>query len=958
MVCQRHATEKVFKVLVFGNCRPQVQSHQYTGLPVVQPATAGFADRADMATNFLTQIFGSRNDRLVKQYRKTAERINALEPSLELLTDEQLRAKTQEFKDRVTAGESLDDLLPEAFAVVREGSKRVMKMRHFDVQLIGGIALHIGKIAEMGTGEGKTLTATLPVYLNALTGKGVHVVTVNDYLANRDAQWMARLYNFLGLSVGINLPQMPREDKQAAYQSDITYGTNNEYGFDYLRDNMVYESADRVQRGLNYAIVDEVDSILIDEARTPLIISGQAEDHTAQYLAMNQVVPSLKRQEGEADPRTGEGIITPGDFTVDEKSHQIYLTEEGHENAERILSSMGLIPEGASLYDPANISLMHHLMAALRANHLYHRDQHYVVQDGEIVIVDEFTGRLMSGRRWSDGLHQAVEAKEGVNIQAENQTMASITFQNYFRLYSKLGGMTGTADTEAYEFQEIYGLETVVIPPNRKSQREDQLDRVYKTAKEKYDAAITDIRECYERGQPVLVGTTSIENSELIAELLEKAQLPHQVLNAKQHAREADIVAQAGRPGMVTIATNMAGRGTDIVLGGNIEKSIQAVDADEALSPAQRDEQVAALRQAWTLEHEKVKALGGLRIIATERHESRRIDNQLRGRSGRQGDPGSSRFYLSLDDSLMRIFAGDRVRAIMDRLKMPEGEAIEAGIVTRSIESAQRKVEARNFDVRKQLLEYDDVSNDQRKVIYQQRNDILDAQDLNAQIAGLREGSFTDLVRQFVPVETVEEQWDLAGLERVLAEEWQIDLPLREQVKNSNAITDEDILEKVVTAAHASFGAKLDAVGAENFLSFERVVLLQSIDTHWRDHLSALDYLRQGIHLRGYAQKQPKQEYKREAFELFGQLLDSVKNEVTQVLMNVKIQSPEQVEQAAQKLESQAEAISNVTYTAPDESGAPQTLAAELAPRVMVGRNEACPCGSGKKYKHCHGKLA
>jgi preprotein translocase subunit SecA len=833
-----------------------------------------------------------------------------------------------------------------------------MKMRHFDVQMIGGIALHIGKIAEMGTGEGKTLTATLPVYLNALTGKGVHVVTVNDYLANRDAQWMARLYNFLGLSVGINLPQMPREDKQAAYQSDITYGTNNEYGFDYLRDNMVYESADRVQRGLNYAIVDEVDSILIDEARTPLIISGQAEDHTAQYLAMNQVVPSLKRQEGEADPRTGEGIITPGDFTVDEKSHQIYLTEDGHENAERILSSMGLIPEGASLYDPANISLMHHLMAALRANHLYHRDQHYVVQDGEIVIVDEFTGRLMSGRRWSDGLHQAVEAKEGVNIQAENQTMASITFQNYFRLYSKLGGMTGTADTEAYEFQEIYGLETVVIPPNRKSQREDQLDRVYKTAKEKYDAAITDIRECYERGQPVLVGTTSIENSELIAELLVKANLPHQVLNAKQHAREADIVAQAGRPGMVTIATNMAGRGTDIVLGGNIEKSIQAVDADEALSPAEREAQVAALRQAWTLEHEKVKALGGLRIIATERHESRRIDNQLRGRSGRQGDPGSSRFYLSLDDSLMRIFAGDRVRAIMDRLKMPEGEAIEAGIVTRSIESAQRKVEARNFDVRKQLLEYDDVSNDQRKVIYQQRNDILDAQDLNAQIAGLREGSFTDLVRQFVPVETVEEQWDLAGLERVLAEEWQIDLPLREQVKHANAITDEDILEKVVAAAHASFGAKLDAVGAENFLSFERVVLLQSIDTHWRDHLSALDYLRQGIHLRGYAQKQPKQEYKREAFELFGQLLDSVKNEVTQVLMNVKIQSAEQVEQAAAQLESQAEAISNVTYTAPDESGAPQTLAAEPAPRVMVGRNEACPCGSGKKYKHCHGKLA
>ncbi len=913
-----------------------------------------------MATNFLTKIFGSRNDRLIKQYRKTVDRINALEPALESLSDEQLRAKTQEFKDRLTAGETLDAILPEAFAVVREGSKRVMKMRHFDVQMVGGIALHSGKIAEMGTGEGKTLTATLPVYLNALTGKGVHVVTVNDYLANRDAQWMARLYNFLGLTVGINLPQLPREEKQSAYQSDITYGTNNEYGFDYLRDNMVYEVADRVQRGLNFAIVDEVDSILIDEARTPLIISGQAEDHTAQYLALNQVVPSLKRQEGEADPRTGEGIITPGDFTVDEKSHQIYLTEDGHEHAEQILSSMGLIPEGASLYDPSNISLMHHLMAALRANHLYHRDQHYVVQDGEIVIVDEFTGRLMSGRRWSDGLHQAVEAKEGVNIQAENQTMASITFQNYFRLYQKLGGMTGTADTEAYEFQEIYGLETVVIPPNRKSQRQDQLDRVYKSSKEKYDAAIADIRECHDRGQPVLVGTTSIENSELIAELLDKAKLPHQVLNAKQHAREADIVAQAGRPGMITIATNMAGRGTDIVLGGNIEKSIQALENDSALADAEREQKISQLRAEWQAEHEKVKALGGLRIIATERHESRRIDNQLRGRSGRQGDPGSSRFYLSLDDSLMRIFAGDRVRSIMDRLKMPEGEAIEAGMVTRSIESAQRKVEARNFDIRKQLLEYDDVSNDQRKVIYQQRNDILDAQDLNAQIASLREGSFTDLVRQYVPEESVEEQWNLPALERVLADEWQIQLPLREQVKAATAITDTEILDSVLQAANASFEAKLQSVGAENFLPFERVVLLQSIDTHWREHLSALDYLRQGIHLRGYAQKQPKQEYKREAFELFGQLLDSVKNEVTQVMMNVKIQSAEQAEQAAQTLESQAEAISNVTYTAPDESGAPQTTSLEpvLHQNKLVGRNEPCPCGSGKKYKQCHGKLA
>ncbi len=912
-----------------------------------------------MAINFLTQIFGSRNDRLIKQYRKTVVLINALEAEYEALSDEQLRAKTDEFRTRVAQGESLDDILPEAFAVVREGSKRAMKMRHFDVQLIGGISLHKGKISEMGTGEGKTLTATLAVYLNALANKGVHVVTVNDYLASRDAQWMGKLYNFLGLSVGVNLSQLSREEKQAAYNSDITYGTNNEFGFDYLRDNMVYEAKDRVQRGLNYAIVDEVDSILIDEARTPLIISGQADDHTAQYQAINQVVPLLTRQEGEADPRTGEGITKPGDFTVDEKSHQVFLTEQGHEKAESILASAGLIPEGASLYDPANIALMHHLTAALRAQHIYHRDQHYVVQEGEIVIVDEFTGRLMTGRRWSDGLHQAVEAKEGVAIQAENQTMASITFQNYFRLYGKLGGMTGTADTEAYEFQEIYGLETVVVPPNRISRRQDQLDRVYKSAKEKYDAAIGDIRECYERGQPVLVGTTSIENSELISEMLTKAKLPHQVLNAKQHAREADIIAQAGRPGMITIATNMAGRGTDIVLGGNIEKDIQAIELDEALSAEQRQSQVAAKRTEWLAVHEQVKSLGGLRIIATERHESRRIDNQLRGRSGRQGDPGSSRFYLSLDDPLMRIFAGDRVRAIMDRLKMPEGEAIEAGMVTRSIESAQRKVEARNFDTRKQLLEYDDVSNDQRKVIYQQRNDILDATELDGQITSLREGSFTDLVRQFVPEETVEEQWDLVGLERVLKDEWQIELPLREKVAAATAITDEEILEMVLAAANNAFKVKLDAVGVENFVPFERVVLLQSIDTQWREHLSSLDYLRQGIHLRGYAQKQPKQEYKREAFELFGELLDSVKNEVTRVLMNVKIESSEQIGEAAQVLEERAENISNVTYTAPDEQGQQQTQA-EFQSKLLapVGRNEACPCGSGKKYKFCHGKLA
>jgi preprotein translocase subunit SecA len=920
-----------------------------------------------MAITFLTKIFGSRNDRLLKTYRKSVERINAMESQVAQLSDEQLRVKTDEFKRRVAQGEALEALLPEAFAVVREGSKRVMKMRHFDVQLVGGMSLHEGKISEMRTGEGKTLTATLPVYLNALTGLGVHVVTVNDYLASRDAAWMGRLYNFLGLSVGVNSAQMSREEKQAAYRSDITYGTNNEFGFDYLRDNMVYEPGDRVQRGLNYAIVDEVDSILIDEARTPLIISGQAEDHTELYHALHKVVPTLTRQEGEADPRTGEGVIKPGDFTVDEKSHQVFLTEQGHENAERILAGIGLIPEGASLYDPANIQLLHHLYAALRAQHLYHRDQHYVVQAGEVIIVDEFTGRLMSGRRWSDGLHQAVEAKEGVEIQAENQTMASITFQNYFRLYGKLAGMTGTADTEAYEFQEIYGLETVVIPPNRPSRREDQLDRVYKTTSEKYVAAIADIRDCYERGQPVLVGTTSIENSEIIDKLLEQAKLPHQVLNAKQHAREAEIIAQAGRSGMITIATNMAGRGTDIVLGGNVERMAEALEANAELDEAARQSQVTQLREGWQADHDKVKALGGLRIIATERHESRRIDNQLRGRSGRQGDPGSSRFYLSLDDPLMRIFAGERVKSIMERLKMPEGEAIEAGIVTRSIESAQRKVEARNFDMRKQLLEYDDVANDQRKVIYQQRNDIMDAQSLQLQIAALREGCFTDLARQYVPVESVEEQWDLLGLERVLAEQWQIDLPLQKQLADETSVTDEDVVAKVVAAANAAFAAKVEQIGQDNFEQFERMVLLQTIDTHWREHLSALDYLRQGIHLRGYAQKQPKQEYKREAFELFSQLLDSVKNEVTRVLMTVQVQSREQLDEAAAQIEQRGEQISNVTYSAPDESGEPQITEADAAklqsflenqsvPRV--GRNDPCPCGSGKKYKQCHGRLS
>ncbi len=914
-----------------------------------------------MLPKLLTSIFGSRNDRLLKQYRQVVAQINALEPQFEALDDAALRAKTDEFRNRVAGGEPLDKLLPEAFAAVREGSKRVLKMRHFDVQLIGGMALHDGKIAEMRTGEGKTLMATLPVYLNALPRTGVHVVTVNDYLARRDAEWMGRLYTFLGLSVGVNLPQIPREEKQAAYAADVTYGTNNEFGFDYLRDNMVQDTADRVARGLAYGIVDEVDSILIDEARTPLIISGQAEDHTELYVRINAVVPKLKKQIGELDLRTGEGVIDPGDFTVDEKSHQVFLTEEGHENAERILGEAGLLAEGASLYDPANITLMHHVYAALRAKHLYNRDQHYVVQNGEVVIVDEFTGRLMTGRRWSDGLHQAVEAKEGVEIQSENQTLASITFQNYFRMYGKLSGMTGTADTEAYEFQEIYGLETVVIPPNKPTIRKDELDLVYKTAREKYDAVINDIRDCHERGQPVLVGTTSIENSELISGLLTKAKLTHQVLNAKQHEKEAQIVAQAGRPGVITIATNMAGRGTDIVLGGNVENQIKFIDADPEIGDADKVARAKQLQDEWHSLHEKVKAEGGLRIIATERHESRRIDNQLRGRSGRQGDPGSSRFYLSLDDPLMRIFAGDRVRAIMERLKMPDGEAIEAGIVTRSIESAQRKVEARNFDIRKQLLEYDDVSNDQRKVIYQQRNDILEAQSLAAQIANLRESTMTDVVRTFVPADSVEEQWDLPGLEKTLWEEWQLEMSLVSEVEKSQSITDEEIVEKVVKAADEAFNAKVDRVGLEQFTPFMRMILLQSIDSHWREHLAALDYLRQGIHLRGYAQKNPKQEYKREAFELFSQLLDVVKMDVTRVLMTVRIQSQEEVAQAAEAIEERAERISNVTYTHPNEDGSVSeeadvaTLVAEVP---KVGRNDPCPCGSGKKYKQCHGRLA
>jgi preprotein translocase subunit SecA len=920
--------------------------------------------------SLLTQIFGSRNQRLVKQYQKTVREINALEAAMEKLSDAELQAKTPEFKARIANGTKLDDILPEAFAVCREASKRVLKMRHFDVQLIGGMVLHYGKIAEMGTGEGKTLMATLAAYLNALSGKGVHVITVNDYLAQRDAEWMGKLYGWLGLSTGVNLSQMDHDDKQVAYAADITYGTNNEFGFDYLRDNMVYDSADRVQRSLNFAIVDEVDSILIDEARTPLIISGQAEDHTDLYVKINEVPPLLTLQIGEETPDGKGKIEVPGDYTKDEKAHQVLLTEAGHEKAEQILTRMGLLPEGASLYDAANITLIHHLYAALRAHTLFHKDQHYVVQNNEIIIVDEFTGRLMTGRRWSDGLHQAVEAKEHVKIQNENQTLASITFQNYFRMYGKLAGMTGTADTEAYEFQEIYGLETVVIPPNRPSQRKDRQDQVYKTAQEKYNAMVLDIQDCHERGQPVLVGTTSIENSELLSSVLAKAKLPHNVLNAKQHAREAEIVAQAGRPKMITIATNMAGRGTDIVLGGNVEKQIQIIEADAQLDDADKKARAQKLRDEWQSLHDHVVTVGGLHIIGTERHESRRVDNQLRGRSGRQGDPGSSRFYLSLDDPLLRIFAGDRVRAIMDRLKMPEGEPIEAGIVSRSIESAQRKVEARNFDIRKQLLEYDDVANDQRKVIYQQRNELLEAQDVSELITSLRQGVFTDLFRTYVPEDSLEEQWDIKALEAALANEWQIELPLTKMLEAESDLTDDVLLERVLKAVDNSYDAKVGVIGKEAFAGFERSVMLQSVDSHWREHLAALDHLRQGIHLRGYAQQNPKQEYKREAFELFGQMLDLIKNEVVRIVMTVRIQSREEIDAAEEQLAQSH--VGNVHYqhadfnpeAAPEELLAPTANAEERNQPSMVsalpkvGRNDPCPCGSGKKYKQCHGRLA
>ncbi|MBU3644730.1 MAG: preprotein translocase subunit SecA [Candidatus Methylopumilus sp.] len=902
-----------------------------------------------MITTLFKKIFGSRNDRLVKQYMQQVQRINALEPEMQTLSDEQLRAKTEEFKQRYQQGETLEKLLPEAFAVVREGSRRVLNMRHFDVQLIGGMVLNANKIAEMRTGEGKTLVATLPAYLNALSGNGVHVVTVNDYLAKRDAEWMGKLYSFLGLTVGVNLSQMPHEVKQAAYAADITYGTNNEFGFDYLRDNMVYTTDQRVQRGLNFALVDEVDSILIDEARTPLIISGQADDSVELYTQVNQIALKLKRQETE----DGEG-----DFWVDEKATQVIMSEQGHEHAEQLMEKSGLLAAGSSLYDASSISLVHHLYAALRAHHLFHRDQHYVVRDNEIVIVDEFTGRMMAGRRWSDGLHQAVEAKEGVQIQKENQTLASITFQNYFRMYNKLCGMTGTADTEAYEFNQIYGLETVVIPTHRSTRRIDHMDKVYRTAKEKYQAVIEDIKECQKRGQPVLVGTTSIENSELISSLLDKAKLSHQVLNAKQHEREAHIIEQAGRPGMITIATNMAGRGTDIVLGGNPDTDISAVSNNEKLSEADKQAAIEKIRSEWQQRHDAVLEAGGLHIIGTERHESRRVDNQLRGRAGRQGDNGSSRFYLSLEDQLLRIFASDRVAAIMERLKMPEGEAIEHPWVTRAIENAQRKVEGRNFDIRKQLLEYDDVANDQRKVIYEQRNELLESTDIGETVKVMRDDILSDLFATYIPPGSVEEQWEVSALEKALQSEFNLHLPLQKMLEENPSLHEETLRERVLQAADEAYQIKEQQASPDVLRQFERAVMLQSLDQHWREHLSALDHLRQGIHLRSYAQKNPKQEYKREAFELFANLLNTVKHEVTQVTMQVKVQNEQDVEAVEKPTELENVQYQHTDYDAALSGAGEQAEQAPSQPDgIKVGRNDPCPCGSGKKYKQCHGVL-
>ena len=888
-----------------------------------------------MLKTLVKNLFGSRNDRLLKDYGKKAQQINALEDATKKLSDAALKAKTTEFKKRLNEGQKLDDLLIEAFAVVRETSRRVLEMRHFDVQLIGGMALHDGKISEMRTGEGKTLVATLPIYLNALLGKGVHVITVNDYLAKRDAEWMGQIYRFLGLEVGINLSNISSEEKKKAYEADITYGTNNEFGFDYLRDNMIFSKEERVQRKLHYGLVDEVDSILIDEARTPLIISGQAEDNVDLYTKINLVVAKLSKQKTEE-----EG----GDYWIDEKAHQVVLSESGHENVEKLLIKAGLLSEESSLYDATNISLVHHINASLKARNLFNKDQHYVVKDNSIIIVDEFSGRMMPGRRWSEGIHQAVEAKEGVEIQKENQTLASITFQNYFRMYEKLSGMTGTADTEAFEFNQIYGLETIIIPPHRTTQRKDMMDKVYRTSQERYAAVIEDIKACQKINQPVLVGTTSIENSELISALLTKVKLKHQVLNAKHHEKEAHIIAQAGRPGMITIATNMAGRGTDIVLGGSIEADIHEIKLNDKLTKSKKEKEIKDIRDAWKEQNSLVVKAGGLHIIGTERHESRRVDNQLRGRAGRQGDPGSSRFYLSLEDSLLRIFASDRVSAIMEKLKMPEGEAIEHSWVTKAIENAQRKVEGRNFDIRKQLLEYDDVANDQRKVIYEQRNELLDSEQTAETVSAMRADVLRNLSQSHIPQGSMEDMWDIPSLEKVLFSDYGLSLSIQGWIEKEPQINIEDIYDRVISLANKQYQEKESLVGADVIRHFEKTVMLQSIDHHWREHLSSLDHLRQGIHLRSYAQKNPKQEYKKEAFELFGYLLDTVKSEVTRITMVVKIKNEDEVNEIDKKNKDEVK-----------KSSSKKADTEDVLPKV--GRNDPCPCGSDKKYKHCHGAL-
>ncbi|HFK2922426.1 TPA: preprotein translocase subunit SecA [Stenotrophomonas maltophilia] len=910
-----------------------------------------------MINSLLTRVFGSRNERQLRQLNRIVAKINALEPEIEKLSDEQLQAKTPEFKQRIAGGEALDKVLPEAFAVCREAGRRVLGMRHYDVQLIGGMVLHLGKIAEMRTGEGKTLVATLPVYLNALEGKGVHVVTVNDYLARRDAAQMGKLYNWLGLSVGVVYPGMPHSDKREAYAADITYGTNNEFGFDYLRDNMALSKADRYQRGLHYAIVDEVDSILIDEARTPLIISGPADDSPELYIRVNRVVPNLVKQEAE----DGEG-----DFWVDEKGKQVHLSEAGMEHAERLLVEAGILnAETEGLYAAQNLTVVHHLNAALRAHAIYQRDVDYIVRDGEVVIVDEFTGRTLSGRRWSDGLHQAVEAKEGVPVQRENQTLASITFQNLFRMYKKLSGMTGTADTEAFEFQSIYGLEVVVIPTNRPTIRKDSPDQVFLNRKGKFNAVLADIEECAKRGQPVLVGTTSIETSEMLSEHLRKAGVKHEVLNAKQHDREATIVANAGRPGAVTIATNMAGRGTDIVLGGSLEAEIHE------LGEGATDEQKAAVKAEWQKRHDAVKAAGGLHIVGTERHESRRIDNQLRGRSGRQGDPGSSRFYLSLEDNLMRIFASDWVQKAMRMMGMKEDDVIEDRLVSRQIEKAQRKVEAHNFDIRKNLLDFDDVNNDQRKVIYAQRDELLDAESVKDNVDGIRDDVIFDIVARFVPPNSIDEQWDLRGLEATLESDFGLQMSLTDLVKSHEELDAEAIAVKVQERVNQHFAEKEAGLGEETMRALEKHVMLTVLDQSWKEHLARMDYLRQGIYLRGYAQKQPKQEYKKEAFELFSDMLENVKREVVTLLARVRIRSDEEVQalEAAERQQVEAR-LSQSQFQHQDAGGysadeeAAQVQAAQQGVAQMqrdepkIGRNDPCPCGSGKKYKHCHGQLS